>query len=189
MKEDGGLVWLFVGSISRGDLLGNALLVNLGFCHQRGSKFKTYPSIVEGPVGVVDIPFPDGCGLFQHKMSPCHRTKMVLESFEGHNSEFKMTTQSPDPPDLSLVERLWDLLDKQVRSMEELQELKGSAANSLVPDTRAHHRGSGGVQVSMDRGCFGSKSRTNTIWGRWSYCCAWSVYMHQSRGRTKLASF
>lgn len=146
-----------VGSISRCDILGNAVLVNLGFCHLCGSKFKTYPSIVEDPVGVVDTTFPDGCGLFQHKMSPCHGTKMVLESFEGHNSEFKMMTQPPDSPDLRLVECLWDLLDKQVRSMEELQELKGSAANSLVPDTRAHHRGSGGVQLSMDRGCFGSK--------------------------------
>lgn len=103
---------------------------------------------------------------------PLPQNKKVLESFEGRDSGFKMTTLPPDSPDLSLVERLWDLLDKQVRSVEELQELKGSAANSLVPDTRARHRGSGGVQVSVDQGRFGSKRRTNTISSRWSHCCA-----------------
>lgn len=114
---------------------------------------------------------------------------MVPESFEGHDDKFKMTTLVPDSPDLSLVERLWDLLDKQVQSMEKLQELKGSAANSLVPDTRAHHQGSSGVQVSMDQGCFGSKRGTNTISGRWSYCRARSVYVRRSRSRSGLASF
>lgn len=35
-----------------------------------------------------------------------------------------MSTWPPNFPDLNLVEHLWDLLDKQVQSTEELQELK-----------------------------------------------------------------
>ena len=45
---------------------------------------------------------------------------------------------------------------------------KGSAANTLVPDTTAHLKGSSGVHASMGQGCFGSKRGTNKILGRWS---------------------
>lgn len=124
--------------------------------------------------------FPESFG------TKCH-PETKRKWFRNHSrGKFKMTTWTPDSPDLSLVERLWDLLDKQVRSMEKLQELKGSAANCLVPDTRAHHQGSSGVQVSMDQGCFGSKRGTNMISGRWSHCRARSVCVRRSRSRSGL---
>ena len=58
--------------------------------------------------------FPEGCGLFQQ----CHKSKLVQEGFEEHNKEFEVLTWPPNSPDLNPVEHLWDVLDKQVRSME-----------------------------------------------------------------------
>lgn len=80
---------------------------------------------------------------FGTKCHPATEQKWSRSHLRGRDGGFKMTTRPPDSPDLSRVERLWDLLDKQVRSVEELQELKGSAANSSAPDTRARHRGGG----------------------------------------------
>ena len=48
----------------------------------------------------------------------------------------------------------------------QLTGLKESAANILVPDTRAHRQGSSGVHTLKAQGCFGSKRGTNTILGR-----------------------
>ncbi|KAK3511175.1 hypothetical protein QTP70_032220, partial [Hemibagrus guttatus] len=74
---------------------------------------------------------------------------------------FEVFTWPPNSPDLSPITHLWDVLDKQVHSMEapprNLQDLKGSAANILVPDNTAYLQGSSGVHALMDQGCFGSK--------------------------------
>ncbi|KAK3533183.1 hypothetical protein QTP70_013064 [Hemibagrus guttatus] len=64
--------------------------------------------------------------------------------------------------DLNPIQHLWDVLDKQVRSMEApprnlLTGLTGSAANILVPDTTAHLQGSSGVHASTGQGCSGNK--------------------------------
>ena len=48
--------------------------------------------------------------------------------------------------DLNQIEHLWDLLDKQVQSMEappQLTGLQGSSTNILVPNTKEHLEGSG----------------------------------------------
>ncbi|KAK3570978.1 hypothetical protein QTP86_031835, partial [Hemibagrus guttatus] len=72
--------------------------------------------------------FPDGCGLFQQDNAPCHEAKMVQEWFDEHNNEFEVLAWPPNSPDLNPIEHLWDVLDKQVRSMEappcSLQDLK-----------------------------------------------------------------
>ncbi|KAK3526203.1 hypothetical protein QTP70_017761, partial [Hemibagrus guttatus] len=49
---------------------------------------------------------------------PCHKAKMVQEWFDEHNNRFEVLTWPPNSPDLNLIEHLWDVLDKQVRSME-----------------------------------------------------------------------
>ena len=72
--------------------------------------------------------FPGGCGLFQQDNAPYHKAKMVQEWFEEHNNEFEVLTWPPNSPDLNPIEHLWDVLNKQVRSMEapphNLQDLK-----------------------------------------------------------------
>ena len=59
----------------------------------------------------------------------CHGTKQKWSKwFEEHNNEFEVLTWPPNSPDLNPVELLWDVLDKQVQSMEapphNLQDLK-----------------------------------------------------------------
>merc|ERR1711980_5436 len=53
---------------------------------------------------------------------------MVQEQFEEHNNQFVVSPWPPNSPDLNPMEHLWDVLDKQVRSMEapphNLQDLK-----------------------------------------------------------------
>uniref|UniRef100_A0A8P4K6M0 Transposable element Tc1 transposase n=1 Tax=Dicentrarchus labrax TaxID=13489 RepID=A0A8P4K6M0_DICLA len=89
----------------------------------------TYLSTVADHVhSFMETVFPDGSGLFQQDNVPCHKAKMVQEWFVEHNNEFKVLTWPPDSPDLNPMEHLWDVLDKQVRSMEappnNLQDLK-----------------------------------------------------------------
>ncbi|KAK3560338.1 hypothetical protein QTP86_006422 [Hemibagrus guttatus] len=133
----------------------------------------TYLSIVADHVHpFMETLFPDGCVLFQQDNAPCHKAEMVQEWFDDHNNQFEVLTPPPNSPDLNPIQHLWDVLDKQVRSMEtppyNLQGPKGSAANILVPDPTAHLQGSSGVHSLTGQGCFGSKRLTNTILGRWS---------------------
>ncbi|KAK3529377.1 hypothetical protein QTP70_029484, partial [Hemibagrus guttatus] len=50
------------------------------------------------------------------------------EWFYEHNNQFEVLTWPPNSPDLNPIEHLWDVLNKQVRSMEsppyDLQDLK-----------------------------------------------------------------
>ncbi|KAK3511397.1 hypothetical protein QTP70_007233 [Hemibagrus guttatus] len=62
--------------------------------------------------------FPDGCGLFQQDNAPCHKAKMVQEWFDEHKNKSEMLTWPPNSSDLNPIKHLWDVLDKQVRSME-----------------------------------------------------------------------
>ncbi|MCI4388989.1 hypothetical protein PGIGA_G00092540 [Pangasianodon gigas] len=78
--------------------------------------------------------FPNGSGLFQRDNASCHTVKIVQEWFEEHDKVFKVLTWPPNSPDLNPIGHLWDVLDKQVRSMEapprNLQELKDLALMS-----------------------------------------------------------
>ncbi|KAK3525325.1 hypothetical protein QTP86_029840, partial [Hemibagrus guttatus] len=60
--------------------------------------------------------------------APCHKEKMVQEWFDEHNNQFEVLTPPPNSPDLNPIQYLWDVLDKQVQSMEapphNLQDLK-----------------------------------------------------------------
>ncbi|KAK3531066.1 hypothetical protein QTP70_009444, partial [Hemibagrus guttatus] len=50
--------------------------------------------------------------------APCHKAEMVQEWFDDHNNQFEVLTPPPNSPDLNPIQHLWDVLDKQVRSME-----------------------------------------------------------------------
>ena len=62
--------------------------------------------------------FSDGGGPFQQDNAPCHTAKIVQEWFEDQEKEFKVLTWPSYSPDLIPIDHLWDVLDKQVRSME-----------------------------------------------------------------------
>ncbi|KAJ8417445.1 hypothetical protein AAFF_G00286720 [Aldrovandia affinis] len=89
----------------------------------------TYLNIVANQVHpFMATVFPDSSGLFQQDNAPCHTAKIVKEWFEGHDKEFKVLTWPPNSPDLNPIDHLWNVLDKQVQSMEasphNLQDLK-----------------------------------------------------------------
>lgn len=74
--------------------------------------------------------FPEGSGHFQQDNVHCHTSDSVQDWFEEHDHEFTVLTWPPDSPDLSPMEKLWDILDREIQSMrtsphslEELKEL------------------------------------------------------------------
>ncbi|KAK3547977.1 hypothetical protein QTP70_001641 [Hemibagrus guttatus] len=75
----------------------------------------------------------------------CHKAKMVQEWFDEHNNEFEVLTWPPNSPDLKPIKNLWDVLDKQVRTMEtpphNLQDLK-----DLLPTSSEVHASTDKVQ-------------------------------------------
>ncbi|KAK3552217.1 hypothetical protein QTP86_005984 [Hemibagrus guttatus] len=87
----------------------------------------------------------------QQDNASCHKAKMVQEWFDEHKNHFEVLAWPPNSPDLNPIQHLWDVLNKQVRSMEatphNLQDLK-TVANILVPDPTAHLQGSSGVHAS-----------------------------------------
>lgn len=87
--------------------------------------------------------FPDGSGYFQQDSTTCCTSDSVQEWFEEHDDEFKELTWPPDSPDLNPMEQLWDVLDKQIRSMnaspltslEELKNLLQASWSQIPQDT------------------------------------------------------
>ena len=77
---------------------------------------------------LMEMVFPDGSGLFQQNNTQCNIAKMFQERFEEYNNEFEVLTWAPNSPDLNPIKYLWDVLEKQVWSVEvppcNLQDLK-----------------------------------------------------------------
>ena len=79
----------------------------------------SYLSIVADHVPPsMETVFPDGSGLFQQDNVICLTAKIVQEWFEEQDKEFKVLPWPPNSPDLNLIVHLWDVLEKEVRSME-----------------------------------------------------------------------
>ncbi|KAK3553900.1 hypothetical protein QTP70_012922 [Hemibagrus guttatus] len=166
--------------------LGNVLLGNLGSCHIHVDVTltrTTYLSIVADHVHTfMETVFPDGCGLFQRDNAPCHKAKMLQEWFDEHNNEFEELTPPPNSPDLNPIERLWDVLDKQVPSMEaqslNLQEVKDLLLTSWCQLPQHTFRD---LVESMPRGgqdSFGRKRGTDNI--RHVVIMLWLIDIHRS---------
>lgn len=120
------------------DALGNVLLGNPAV-HVTLTRTSHLSIVADHEHSLMETVFPDGSGLFQQDNS----TKMVQERFEEHNNQFKVLTWPPKSPDLNLITRLWDVLNKQkpIRGgpTSQLTGIKGSAANISVPDTTHTH--------------------------------------------------
>lgn len=79
----------------------------------------TYLNIIADQVHpFMETVFPDGSGLFQQDNAPCRTEETVLEWFEEHDDEFRVSTWPRDSPDLNPLGHLWDVLEKQVQSLE-----------------------------------------------------------------------
>ena len=65
--------------------------------------------------------------------------KMVQEWFEEHSNELEVLTWPPNSRGLNPIEHLWDVHGGPTL---QLTGLKGSAADIVVPDTKAHLQGS-----------------------------------------------
>jgi len=93
------------------ETLGPVIHVDVSLTHT------TYLSIVADHVHpFMETVFPGGCVLFQQDNAPYCKAKMVQECFEEH-SEFEVLTWPPNSPDLNPIKHLWDVLNKQIRSM------------------------------------------------------------------------
>lgn len=70
--------------------------------------------------------FLNGSSLFQKENVPCHTAKIAQEWVKEDDTDVKVLTWTF--PDLSRIKLLWDVADKQVRSVEaphcRLQDLK-----------------------------------------------------------------
>ena len=60
--------------------------------------------------------FPEGNSIFQGNNILIHSVKIVSGWHEEHSSEVEHLIWSPQSPDLSIIENLWCIFEKQVRS-------------------------------------------------------------------------
>ena len=66
---------------------------------------------------IVEELFPEGDAIFLYDNAPIHTVRIVSEWQGKHSSEVENLIWLPQSLDLNIVENLWRILNKQVRSL------------------------------------------------------------------------
>jgi len=90
-------------------------LVPIGHCLNATD----YLSIVSDHVHPFMAPMhPSSDGYFQQDNAPCHKAQIISNWFLEHNNELTVLKWSPQSPDLNPIEHLWDVMERELRSLD-----------------------------------------------------------------------
>ncbi len=59
--------------------------------------------------------YPSSDGYFQQDNAPCHKAQIISDWFLEHDNEFTLLKWPPQSPDLSPIEHLWDVVEREIR--------------------------------------------------------------------------
>ncbi|XDV42643.1 hypothetical protein PO909_011266 [Leuciscus waleckii] len=57
-------------------------------------------------------------GYFQQDNAPCHKARIISNWFLEHDNEFTVLKWPPQLPDLNPIERLWDVVERELRVLD-----------------------------------------------------------------------
>ncbi len=55
---------------------------------------------------------------FQQDNAPCHKAQIISDWFLKHDNEFTLLKWPPQSPDLSPIEHLWDVVEREIHIMD-----------------------------------------------------------------------
>ncbi len=55
---------------------------------------------------------------FQQDNAPCHKDQIISDWFLEHDDEFTLLKWPPQSPDLSPIEHLWDVVEREIRIID-----------------------------------------------------------------------
>ncbi|MDF4304838.1 transposase [Vibrio parahaemolyticus] len=61
--------------------------------------------------------YPSSDGYFQQDNAPCHKAQIISNWFLEHDNEFTVLQWPPQSPDLSPIEHLWDVVEREIHIM------------------------------------------------------------------------
>ncbi len=68
--------------------------------------------------------YPSSDGYFQQDNAPCHKAQIISDWFLEHDNEFTLLKRPPQSPDLNPIEHFWDVVEREIHIMTNLQQLR-----------------------------------------------------------------